>query len=169
MTAAEKLLANNRAYAATFNLGGLPVEPARRVAVVACMDSRMDLFGMLGLKLGEAHIIRNAGGVVTEDVIRSLIISQRFMDTKEIVIVMHTDCGMVRFRDNILRWQLAQETGVRPPFTMESFRNPYDEARQSVARLKNSPFILHKEHIRAFVFNVKTGRLAEVQDQVHQV
>jgi carbonic anhydrase len=158
---ADDLLANNARFAATFPNRHLSVRPARRVAIVACMDSRMDMFQMLGLADGEAHIIRNAGGVVTDDVIRSLCVSQRLLDTREIILVHHTDCGLeqldaVRFKD-----ELEAEVGLKPAWSLESFREPFADVRQSIQRLRTNPFVKHKDHIRGFVYDVDTGRLDE--------
>lgn len=133
-----------------------------RVAVVACMDARLDPREVLGLKHGEAHVIRNAGGIVTDDVIRSLTISQRLLGTREIVLVHHTDCGMQTFADNDLKDAIEQETGTRPPFTMGAFTNLEDSVRESIARLEASPFLTHKDAIRGFVYDVETGGLREV-------
>jgi carbonic anhydrase len=137
--------------------------PGRRVAVVACMDARLDLFGLLGLQPGDAHLIRNAGGVVTDDVIRSLAISQRKLGTREIVLVHHTDCGMLTFTDDEFRNALEDETGIRPAWSAEAFRDVDGDVRQSLARIANSPFLPHKDDVRGFVFEVETGRLREVR------
>jgi carbonic anhydrase len=158
---AEELLANNARYVQTFDDHDLFVQPRRRLAVVACMDSRMDIFEMLGLAHGEAHIIRNAGGVVTEDVIRSLVISQRLLGTREIILLHHTDCGLQRLAGDTLKDEIESETGVRPSWATESFKDPYEDVRQSIRRLQVSPFIEHKEHIRGFVYRVEDGHLDE--------
>jgi carbonic anhydrase len=126
------------------------------------MDARLDVYRLLGLKLGEAHVIRNAGGVVSEDAIRSLVISQRLLSTREIVLVHHTDCGMLTFRDDPLKDQILEDAGIRPPFALEAFSDPDDDVRQSMARLRSSPFLVHKDRIRGFVYEVETGRLREV-------
>ncbi len=160
---ADELLANNSRYVQTFDDDPeLPVVPSRKLAVVACMDSRMDMFQLLGLGHGEAHVIRNGGGVVTDDVIRSLILSQRLLGTREIILVHHTDCGMTRLDNDDLLATLETETGIRPKFTFEAFSDPFADTRQSMRRLLNSPFIAHKELIRGFVYHVEDGHLAEV-------
>lgn len=162
MTVTDQLLANNEAYAASFSKGDLPMPPAKKVAIVACMDARLDPARALGLEEGDAHVIRNAGGVVTDDAIRSLTISQRLLGTEEIILVHHSDCGMLTFADDDLRSQIEQETGVRPHFALESFTNVEDDVRQSIARIKASPFLVHTDRVRGFVYDVKTGRLHEV-------
>lgn len=159
---ADELLANNADYAAAFDFRGLPVAPARRAAVVACMDSRMPIFAILGLDRGEAHIIRNAGGVVTDDVIRSLCLSQRALGTREIILIHHTDCGLQKVTEDGFKTELEEELGVRPDWAVEAFDDPYIAVRQSMQRLLRSPFILHKDHIRGFVYDVTTGLLDEV-------
>lgn len=160
---ADELLANNEAYAASFHDPGLPTRPSRRLAVVACMDSRMNLFAILGLANGEAHLIRNAGGVVTDDEIRSLAISQRMLGTEEIMLIHHTRCGMQTFTDDEFKLALERETGMRPAWSPEAFSDPDANVRQSINRIKASPFIPHKDSVRGFVFDVDTGRLREVQ------
>ncbi len=162
MTATNELLKNNQAYESAFDKGDLPMPPGKGVAVVACMDARLDVYQILGLELGEAHVIRNAGGVVSEDVIRSLLISQRLLGTKEIILVHHTDCGMLTFQDDEVKDQIVADTGARPHFALEAFPDVDDDIRQSIVRLKANPFIDHKDHIRGFVFDVKTGRLKEI-------
>ena len=162
MSTTDDLLLKNRDYAREFDQGDLPMPPARKVAIVACMDARLDVYRMLGLGLGEAHVIRNAGGVVTDDVIRSLAISQRLLGTNEIVLIHHTDCGMLTFKDDELKGQIAQQTGVRPHFAMEAFDDPAEDVRQSMRRIQASPFIEKKDAVRGFVFDVKTGELGEV-------
>jgi carbonic anhydrase len=162
MSTTDDLLLNNREYARDFDQGDLPMPPARKVAIVACMDARLDVYRLLGLELGEAHVIRNAGGVVTEDVIRSLAISQRLLGTEEIVLIHHTDCGMLTFQDDEVKDQIEQQTGMRPPFAMEAFDDPAEDVRQSKRRIQTSPFIEKKDAVRGFVFDVKTGRLDEV-------
>ena len=164
MTPIDDLLNNNHEYSGGFDGTHLPVEPARRLAVVACMDSRMDIFGMLGLRNGEAHVIRNGGGVVTDDVVRSLAISQRFLGTREIVLIHHTDCGMLTFNDDEFRQQIEQETGIRPSWAAEAFDDLDSDLRQSMHRIKSSPFIPHTDAVRGFVYDVHTGRLREVSD-----
>ena len=136
--------------------------PAKKVAVVACMDARIETGRLLGLEEGDAHVIRNAGGVVTDDVIRSLAISQRLLGTTEIVLIHHTDCGMLTFKDDGLKSQIEEDTGLRPPFALEAFSDPEDDVRQSVRRIQSSPFVPRKDKIRGFVYDVETGRLNEV-------
>lgn len=159
---ADRFLANNEAWAASFEHRGLPASPGRNVAIVACMDSRMPVFPILGLDRGDAHIIRNAGGVVTDDVIRSLTLSQRALGTREIILMHHTDCGLQKVTEDGFNAGLMEELGVRPSWSVEAFVDPYDDTRQSMRRLDYSPFILHKDHIRGFVYDVTTGRLDEV-------
>jgi carbonic anhydrase len=158
---ADELIANNAKYVETFDTRPLAVQPRRQLAVVACMDSRMDIFQMFGLAHGEAHIIRNAGGVVTDDVIRSLVVSQRLLGTREIILVHHTDCGMQRLVGDTLKDEIEEETGIRPGWSTESFRDPYKSVRQSIRRLQVSPFLPHKDHIRGFVYRVEDGYLEE--------
>lgn len=162
MSATDELLRNNEAYAAAFESGGLPAPPSKGVAVVACMDARLNVYGMLGLSEGDAHVIRNAGGVVTDDVIRSLMISQRFLGTREIVLVHHTDCGMLTFTEDEAKREIEAETGIRPPFALEPFSDLEEDVRQSIRRIQASPFIPHKDAVRGFVYEVETGRLREV-------
>ena len=162
MSATNELLAANQSYAETFTKGGKPMPPAKKVAIVACMDARIETGRLLGLEEGDAHVIRNAGGVVTDDVIRSLAISQRLLGTTEIVLVHHTDCGMLTFKDDGLKAQIEEDTGLRPPFALEAFSSPEDDVRQSVRRIEASPFVPHKDNIRGFVYDVETGRLNEV-------
>lgn len=162
MTVTEDLLKNAEAYAESFDLADLPLPPAKRVAVLACMDARLNVYGVLGLHEGDAHVIRNAGGVVTDDEIRSLSISQRLLGTNEIVLIHHTDCGMLTFTDEAFRSQLHEDTGVAPNWTTEAFDNLEDDVRQSIARIKASPFIPEKGSVRGFVYDVHTGRLNEV-------
>ncbi|WP_103662878.1 carbonic anhydrase [Microbacterium sp. CJ77] len=163
MSVTDELLRNNERYAATFE-GPLPLPPAKHVAVLACMDARLNVYGALGLAEGEAHVIRNAGGVVTDDEIRSLAISQRLLGTREIILIHHTDCGMLTFTDDDFANALEADTGTRPVWAAESFTNPDDDVRKSIARIRESPFIPLKESIRGFVFDVATGRLNEVTD-----
>jgi carbonic anhydrase len=162
MSVTDELLQNNEAYAETFEKGDLPLPPARGVAVVACMDARLDVHNILGLGEGDAHVIRNAGGVVTDDEIRSLTISQRLLGTREIILIHHTDCGMLTFSDDELKTQIHEEVGMKPHFSMESFSDLEEDVRQSVARIQASPFIPHKDSVRGFVYEVETGRLREV-------
>lgn len=161
MTVTEEFLSNNQAYAAQFS-GPLPLPPSRQVAVVACMDARMNVYAILGLKDGESHVIRNAGGVITEDEIRSLAISQRLLGTREIILIHHTDCGMLTFTDDDFRAGILDETGIKPPWAPESFSDLETDVRQSILRIVNSPFIPHKDRVRGFIFDVATGRLSEV-------
>jgi carbonic anhydrase len=158
----DELLRNNQDYAASFSAGDLPMPPGAQAAVVACMDARLNVYGMLGLREGDAHLIRNAGGVVTDDVIRSLTISQRLLGTREVVLVHHTDCGMVTFKDDDVKADIEAETGLRPPFALEAFPDAEQDVRQSIARIKASPFVPNKDAVRGFVFDVRTGNLQEV-------
>ena len=162
MSATDELLRNNEVYAQRFDRGGLPMPPGRHLAVVACMDARLDVYSILGLRLGEAHVIRNAGGVVTDDAIRSLVISQRLLGTREIILIHHTDCGMLTFRDDEVKASIEEEVGIRPPFALEAFPDLERDVRQSVARIAASPFIPHKDSVRGFVYDVESGRLSEV-------
>ena len=162
MSVTSQLLEANSDYAAGFDKGHLPMPPGKHVAVVACMDARLDVYAILGLDLGEAHVIRNAGGVVSDDAIRSLVISQRLLGTKEIVLIHHTDCGMLTFRDDDVKEQIAAEVGTRPPFALEAFGDVEADVKQSIARLHASPYLVDKSHIRGFVYDVTTGALAEV-------
>ena len=162
MTVTEELLKNNEAYARAFTKGSLPLPPGKRIAVVACMDARLDTHRLLGLQEGDAHVIRNAGGVVTDDVIRSLTISQRLLGTTEIVLIHHTDCGMLTFKDDEVKARIEADTGIRPAFALEAFPDLAADVRQSIARIKASPFVPHKEAVRGFIYDVRTGRLSEV-------
>ena len=162
MSVTDELLQNNERYAAAFDKGHLQLPPAKPVAVVACIDARLNVYGMLGLQEGDAHVLRNAGGVVTDDVIRSLAISQRLLGTREVVLVHHTDCGMLTFKDDDLKAQIEAEVGIRPPFALEAFPDLEADVRQSIARIKASPFVPHKDGVRGFVYDVRTGRLREV-------
>ena len=161
MSETDRLVANNQQYATSFS-GPLPMPPSSGVAVVACMDARLNVYGILGLGLGEAHVIRNAGGVVTDDEIRSLAISQRLLGTREIVLIHHTDCGMLTFTDDDFKAAIQQDTGIKPPWAAESFADLDADVRQSIARIKASPFVPHTDAIRGFVFDVATGQLNEV-------
>jgi len=152
MSVTDELLQNNAAYAEHF-FGPLPMPPSRHIAVVACMDARLHVSAILGLKEGESHVIRNAGGVATDDMIRSLAISQRLLGTTEIILIHHTDCGMLTFTDDAFRRAIQDETGIKPPWSAESFSNVEEDVRQSIARIKASPFIPHKDAIRGFVFD----------------
>ena len=162
MSVIDEFLANNEAYAGNFTKGSLPMPPAKQIAVVACMDARLETGVMLRLVEGDAHVIRNAGGVVTDDVIRSLTISQRLLGTREIMLIHHTDCGMLTFTDAELKQQILDETGIKPSFAMEAFVDVDADVRQSVARVNASPYIPHKEQVRGFVYDVASGQLAEV-------
>jgi carbonic anhydrase len=162
MSVTDELLANNDRYAESFDKGDLPLPPAKQVAVVACMDARLDVGKLLGLEEGDAHVIRNAGGVVTDDEIRSLAISQRLLGTREIVLIHHTDCGMLTFKDDDFREQIEQETGVRPEWAAEAFDDLDADVRQNIARIKASPFIPNKDSVRGFVYDVTNGHLREV-------
>lgn len=161
MTSTDELLIRNAAYAESFAKGDLATPPAKRVAVLACMDARLDPAKFLGLDEGDAHVIRNAGGVATDDAIRSLVISQRLLGTEEIVLVHHTKCGMETFTDDELKEQIVAETGMRPSFAFEAFPDAERDVRQTAARIKASPFVPHK-NIRGFVYEVESGRLREV-------
>jgi carbonic anhydrase len=161
MSVTDELLSNNKSYAASFDKGALPLPPSKKVAIVACMDARLDPYAALGLHEGDAHVIRNAGGVVTDDEIRSLAISQRLLGTEEIVLIHHTDCGMLTFTD-AFRQSIQDETGIKPEWAAESFDDLDADVRQSIARIKASPFIPHTDSVRGFVYDVETGRLREV-------
>jgi carbonic anhydrase len=161
MTITDELLANNSKYAEDFS-GPLPLPPSKHVAIVACMDARLDVYSALGLNEGEAHVIRNAGGVITEDEIRSLVISQRLLGTDEIILIHHTDCGMLTFTDDEFKKSIQSEVGIKPPWAVESFPDLEEDVRQSLARVRNSPFIPKKGSVRGFVFDVATGKLDEV-------
>ena len=162
MSVTDELLQNNAAYAESFDKGDLPMPPAKHIAIVTCMDARLSPYVMLGLKEGDAHVIRNAGGVITDDEIRSLAISQRLLGTREIVLIHHTDCGMLTFSDDELKQQIQEDVGVKPHFSMESFTDLEEDVRQSIARVQNSPFIPNKDSVRGFIYEVETGRLREV-------
>jgi carbonic anhydrase len=161
MSVTDELLANNAKYAESFN-GPLPLPPARHIAVVACMDARINVYGVLGLQEGEAHVIRNAGGVITEDEIRSLAISQRLLGTEEIILIHHTDCGMLTFTDDAFKQSIADEVGIKPGWAAEAFSDLESDVRQSIARIKASPFVPKTDAVRGFVFDVATGQLNEV-------
>jgi carbonic anhydrase len=162
MSTTDDLLRNAEAYAANFDKGDLPLPPARKVAVLACMDARLNPYGLLGLQEGDAHVIRNAGGVVTDDEIRSLSISQRLLGTEEIILIHHTDCGMLTFTDDAFKRSVQDETGIKPEWAAEAFSDVDEDVRQSLARIHASPFIPRKESVRGFVYDVETGRLREV-------
>ncbi len=161
MSVTDELFANNEAYAADFD-GPLPLPPAKGVAVVACMDARLDVYRILGLEEGQAHVIRNAGGVVTDDEIRSLAISQRLLGTREIVLIHHTDCGMLTFDDEEFRDSIEADAGDRPTWSSEAFPDLDQDVRDSVHRITGSPYVPHTDQVRGFVFDVATGRLREV-------
>jgi carbonic anhydrase len=162
MSVTDEYLANNETYAAAFT-GPLPLPPAKHVAVVACMDARLNVYGILGLEEGEAHVIRNAGGVVTDDEIRSLAISQRLLGTREVILIHHTDCGMLTFTDDEFKRAIQEETGLKPAWAAEAFPDLEEDVRQSIKRIVTSPFVPHTDSVRGFVFDVATGRLHEVK------
>ena len=162
MTVIDQLLKNNSRYADGFDQGDLPLPPARNLAVVACMDARLDVHKILGISEGDAHVIRNAGGVVSDDAIRSLVISQRLLGTTAIVLIHHTDCGMLTFRDDDVKDAIEADTGLRPSFSMEAFGNLEQDVRQSISRIQANPFIPNKDQVRGFVYDCATGRLNEV-------
>jgi carbonic anhydrase len=161
MSQTDQYLKNNEEYASRFG-GKLPMPPSKQVAVLACMDARLHVSSALGIGEGEAHIIRNAGGVASDDAIRSLVISQRLLGTREVVVVHHTDCGMLTFKDDAVKDQIEADTGIRPSFALEAFGDLDADVRQTVARIKASPFIPHKDNVRGFVFEVESGKLREV-------
>ncbi|MCJ0903494.1 carbonic anhydrase [Rhodococcus sp. ARC_M6] len=161
MTVTDEYLQNNAAYAEQFS-GPLPLPPSKHVAVLACMDARLDVYRMLGIKEGESHVIRNAGGVVTDDEIRSLAISQRLLGTTEIILIHHTDCGMLTFTDDAFKRSIQDETGIKPNWSAESFTDVEEDVRQSLRRIESSPFITATTSLRGFVFDVATGKLNEV-------
>jgi carbonic anhydrase len=161
MSSTDGLIANNARYVAGFTKGSLPLAPAKKVAVLACMDARLDPAKALGLEEGDAHVIRNAGGVASEDALRSLVISQRLLGTQEIILVHHTDCGMETFRDDAVKDQILADTGLRPSFALEAFPKVDDDVKQTAARIKANPFVPHKK-IRGFVYEVDSGRLREI-------
>jgi carbonic anhydrase len=163
MSVTDELLENNKAYAESFDKGDLPLPPAKKIAVVACMDARLIPTRVLGLEEGDAHVIRNAGGVITDDEIRSLAISQRLLGTEEIVLIHHTDCGMLTFTDDEFKKSIQEDTGIKPEWAAESFPDLEEDVRQSLARVNASPFIPNKESVRGFVFEVETGKLREVK------
>lgn len=163
MNVVDELVENNRAFAASRPDRHLDVRPSRALAVVTCMDSRLDVFSALGLRDGEAHILRNAGGVITDDVIRSLAVSQRRLGTREVMLIHHTDCGMLTFKDEDLRRKIADEVGHKPRFTFESFSDLAQDVRESIDRITSSPYIPHRDKVRGFIFDVATGKLNEVK------
>jgi carbonic anhydrase len=162
MSNTDDLLANAQSYEASYDKAGLPLPPARKVAIVACMDARLDPYAILGLTEGDAHVIRNAGGVVTDDGIRSLAISQRLLGTEEIILIHHTDCGMLTFTDDEFKRSIQADTGIKPQWAVEAFPDLEEDVRQSIARVKASPFIPRKDSVRGFVYEVETGHLREV-------
>ena len=161
MSSTDELVSNNSSYAAGFTKGNLPLPPAKKVAVLACMDARLDPAKALGLQEGDAHVIRNAGGVASEDAVRSLVISQRLLGTEEIILVHHTDCGMETFSDDAVKEQIRADTGLRPSFALEAFPKVEDDVKQTAARIRANPFV-PKKNIRGFVYEVETGRLREI-------
>lgn len=162
MTVTDELLANAQQYTESFEKGHLPMPPARKIAIVACMDARLHVYGLLGLEEGDAHLISNAGGVITDDEIRSLAISQRLLGTEEIVLIHHTDCGMLTFTDDAFKAAIQADTGIKPEWAAESFSDVDEDVRQSLARVHASPFIPLKDNVRGFVYEVETGVLREV-------
>ncbi|WP_428102251.1 beta-class carbonic anhydrase [Candidatus Rariloculus sp.] len=162
MSATDQFLANNARYAEQFDKGDVPLPPGKQTAIVACMDARIETGALLGLEEGDAHVIRNAGGVVTDDVLRSLTISQRLLGTREIILIHHTDCGMLTFSDDAVKAQIEADTGLRPSFALEAFPDPAEDVRQSIRRIQACPFIPEKGQIRGFVYDVATGQLNEV-------
>jgi carbonic anhydrase len=161
VTVTDEYLANNRAYAESFT-GPLPLPPSKHVAVVACMDARLDVYRILGVREGEAHVIRNAGGVITDDEIRSLAISQRLLGTREIILIHHTDCGMLTFTDDDFKKAIQDETGLKPAWAAEAFSDIAEDVRQSLRRIETNPFVTKHESLRGFIFDVTTGELNEV-------
>jgi carbonic anhydrase len=162
MSVIDELVANATAYSDSFDRGDLPLPPAKGVAIVACMDARLNPYGLLGLQEGDAHVIRNAGGVITDDEIRSLAISQRLLGTEEVMLIHHTDCGMLTFADDDFRRQVQDDTGIKPEWAAETFSDLDEDVRQSIARIKASPFVPKKDNVRGFVYEVETGNLREV-------
>src|SRR3981081_1567521 len=163
MSVTGQLIRNNDAYAKSFTKGDLDLPPAKPIAVLACMDARLDVHKILGLHEGEAHVIRNAGGVATDDAIRSLVISQRLLGTNEIVLIHHTDCGMLTFKDDDVKAKIESEVGIKPAFALEAFGDLEAAVRQWLAPIQASPFIPNKTSVRGFVYDVRTGRLNEVR------
>ena len=162
MTVTDDLLRNNAEFAKSFSNGDLPMPPGKALAVVACMDARLNVYALLGLNVGEAHVIRNAGGVVSDDVLRSLVISQRLLGTREVILVHHTDCGMLTFTDDQVKADIEADIGLRPHFALEAFPDLERDIRQSIARIKASPFVPNKDSVRGFVYDVTNGQLQEV-------
>ncbi len=163
MDTIDPLLENNRIFSASLAGRHLDVEPQRRLAIVTCMDSRLDVFAALGLGAGEAHVLRNAGGIITDDVIRSLAISQRRLGTREVMLIHHTDCGMQKITDDGFRAELQESTGVSPSFAVESFKDVDADVRQSILRVRRCPFLVHRDVVRGFVYDVDSHRLREVE------
>jgi carbonic anhydrase len=162
MTVTDELLRNNAEFAQSFGKGDLPMPPGKALAVVACMDARLNVYALLGLREGEAHVIRNAGGVVSDDVLRSLVISQRLLGTHEVILIHHTDCGMLTFTDDQVKADIEADVGLRPHFALEAFPDLERDIRQSIARIKSSPFVPNKDSIRGFIYDVHSGALQEV-------
>jgi carbonic anhydrase len=162
MSVTDELLQNAERYAESFDKGDLPLPPGKKVAVLACMDARLNPYGLLGLQEGDAHVIRNAGGVVTDDEIRSLAISQRLLGTEEIILIHHTDCGMLTFTDDEFKRSVQDDVGIKPEWAAEAFADIDEDVRQSLARIQASPFIPRKDAVRGFVYEVETGKLREV-------
>ena len=162
MSVIDEILAHNEAYANQFTKGSLPMPPAKRLAAVVCMDARLETGALLALVEGDAHVIRNAGGVVTDDVIRSLTLSQRYLGTREVVVISHTDCGLSKVAESAFRAELLAELGVEPDWPLEAFTDPADAVRRSLERLEASPFVVHTDHVRGFVYDVDTRLLTEV-------
>jgi len=163
VSSTDAYVVNAEQYAASFDQGDLPMPPAKHTAVVACMDARLHPYGLLGLSEGDSHVIRNAGGVVTDDVIRSLTISQRLLGTNEIILIHHTDCGMLTFKDDDVKHSIASEVGIKPGFALEAFSDLEEDVRQSMARIQASPFIPNKSSVRGFIYDVRSGHLNEVK------
>ena len=162
MTVTDELLKNNAEFARNFSKGDLPMPPGKGLAVVACMDARLNVYALLGLAEGQAHVIRNAGGVVSDDALRSLVISQRLLGTREVILIHHTDCGMLTFTDDQVKADIEADIGLRPHFALEAFPDLERDIRQSIARIKHSPFIPHKDSVRGFIYDVRSGALQEV-------
>src|SRR5436190_10208003 len=162
MSVIDELIGNASSYSESFDKTDLPLPPARRVAIVACMDARLNVYGLLGLHEGEAHVIRNAGGVITDDEIRSLAISQRLLGTEEVMLIHHTDCGMLTFHDDDFSRAVQDQTGIKPAWSAETFEDVEEDVRQSIRRIQASPFIPKKDRVRGFVYEVESGRLGEV-------
>jgi carbonic anhydrase len=162
MTVTDDLLRNNAEFAKSFSKGDLPMPPGKGLAVVACMDARLNVYALLGLEEGQAHVIRNAGGVVSDDVLRSLVISQRLLGTREVILIHHTDCGMLTFTDDQVKADIEADVGLRPHFALEAFPDLERDIRQSIARIKASPFVPNKDSIRGFIYDVHSGALQEV-------